>query len=117
VSARAAIAMLALAALGVLAASPAAAQRVAPPRFQDAWWGEDKVRHLGASAAITAVAYGGSRVVLGRDESIGVAIGAAAVAGLLREIHDGRDGRFSYKDLVWDALGIAAGYLWIREIE
>ena len=105
-----------LLALGLLAA-PAAAQRVAAPRFEDAWYGEDKVRHLGASAAITAIGYGGARVVFGHDESIGIAIGAAAAAGLLRELHDGRDGRFSYKDLVWDAVGIAAGYLWIREIE
>ena len=100
-----------LAALAVIA-SPASAQR-----FEDRWYGEDKVRHLGASAAITAIGYGGARVVLDAEESIGVAIGAAAVAGLLRELHDGRDGRFSYKDLVWDAIGIAAGYFWIREIE
>ena len=116
-SIRPALATLALVALAALSVTPAAAQRVAPPRFEDEWWGEDKVRHLGASAAITALGYGGARVVLDRDASIGVAISAAAVAGLLRELHDGRDGRFSYKDLAWDALGIAAGYLWIREIE
>ena len=108
------VAFVALVVCGMLAgaASSAAAQR-----FEDRWYGEDKVRHLGASAAITAIGYGGSRVFFGVDESIGVAIGAAAVAGLLRELHDGRDGRFSYKDLVWDAIGIAAGYFWIREIE
>lgn len=123
--------LAALAALVVLAAagvgSPLAAQRIDPedstsatparPAFSDAWWGEDKTRHLAASAAITALGYGGTRLVLDHDGSIGVAIGAAAVAGLLRELHDGRDGRFSYRDLVWDAIGIAAGYLWIREIQ
>lgn len=98
----------------VFAALLAVAAPVSAQRFEDRWYGEDKVRHLGASAAITAIGYGGSRVVFGVDESIGVAIGVAAVAGLLRELHDGR---FSYKDLVWDAVGIAAGYFWIREIE
>ena len=110
-SGRASIVVAALLAV-VACAMPASAQR-----FEDRWYGEDKVRHLGASAAITAIGYGGARIVLGSDESVGVAIGAAAVAGLLRELHDGRDGRFSYKDLVWDAVGIAAGYFWIREID
>lgn len=110
-TARVAFVVFALVALtGV--ASPAAGQR-----FQDRWYGEDKVRHLGASAAITGIAYGGARIVFDSEASVAVAIGAAALAGLLRELHDGRDGRFSYKDLVWDALGIAAGYFWIREID
>ncbi|HEX6588381.1 MAG TPA: hypothetical protein VF039_05115 [Longimicrobiales bacterium] len=104
--------VVALCASLALSAAPASAQR-----FEDRWTGEDKVRHLAASAAITAIGYGGARVVFAPDESIGVALGAAAIAGLLRELHDGRDGRFSYKDLVWDAIGIAAGYFWIREIE
>lgn len=103
------VALLAL----VACATPASAQRQA-----DRWYGEDKVRHTGASAAITAIGYGGARIALDADESVGVAIGAAAVAGLLREIHDWRLGKpFSVKDLAWDALGIAAGYFWIREIE
>ena len=116
-SARLPLALAAFLALSLIAATPAAAQRVARPRFEDAWTGEDKVKHFVASAAVEAMGYGGARIVLDRDASIGVAIGTAALAGLLREIHDGRDGRFSYKDLAWDALGIAAGYFWIREIE
>ena len=116
-STRLPLAIVVLLALGASTADPAAAQRVGRPRFEDAWTGEDKVKHFVASAAVEAMGYGGARVVLDRDASIGVAIGAAALAGLLREIHDGRDGRFSYKDLAWDALGIAAGYFWIREIE
>lgn len=106
-----------IAVLLVLCATPAAAQRAERPRFHDAWHGEDKVKHLVASAAMTGMAYGGSRVVFDSGQSIPIAIGLAAAAGLLRELHDGRDGRFSYKDLVWDAAGIAAGFLWIREIE
>ena len=105
-------------ALGALAPLPVAAQRNETAYAGDRWYGEDKVKHLAISGAITGMAYGGSRVVLDRDASVGVAVGAAAVAGLLRELHDHRLGKpFSYKDLVWDALGIAAGYFWIREIE
>ena len=104
--------------LALLAPSPAAGQRNEAAYANDRWYGEDKVKHLAISAAITGMAYGGSRVVLDRDASVGVALGAAAVAGLLREVHDHRLGKpFSYKDLVWDALGVVAGYFWIREIE
>lgn len=85
---------------------------------RDGWFGQDKVQHFAASAAITTMAYGGARNVLERDASAGAAVGVAAVAGLLREAYDYRRGRpFSFRDLLWDALGIAAGYLWIREIE
>lgn len=102
-------------AVSVAAATPAWAQD-APPR--DPWFGEDKVRHLGASAALTAIGYGVARNALDSDGSIVVAVSAAGVAGLLREVHDHRLGKpFSLRDLLWDALGIAAGYLWIREIE
>lgn len=88
------------------------------PAPAEAWLGEDKVRHFGASLGMTLIGYGGARTVLAHDPAIGVALGAAAVAGLLREVHDDRRGRwFSVRDLVWDALGIAAGYLWIREIQ
>ena len=107
-------------ALGLVAAlaAPAAAQRNEAAYAADRWYGEDKAKHLAISAAITGMAYGGSRIAFNSDESVGVAIGTAAVAGLLREVHDHRLGKpFSVKDLMWDALGIAAGYLWIREIE
>ena len=110
---------------------PAAAQRIAPAPMRaaarpappsqppaDAWLGEDKVQHFAASAAVTALAYGGARIVLDEpDDARLAALGAAAVAGLLKEIHDSRRTFFSVRDLVWDALGMAAGYFWIREIE
>ena len=96
---------------------PANSRLALPPR-PDPWLGEDKVRHFFASAAITAIAYGGARIGLASDDAIGVAIGTAAVAGIAREVHDSRRDRpFSVRDLVWDALGIGVGYLWIREIE
>ena len=110
----AALVLLAL----IAAAAPLAAQRNEAAYANDRWYGEDKVKHFAVSAAITGMAYGGSRVVFDRDESVGVAVGTSAVAGVLRELHDHRLGKpFSVRDLVWDALGIAAGYLYIREIE
>jgi uncharacterized protein YfiM (DUF2279 family) len=102
----------------MLCAAPLAAQRNDAAYAGDRWYGEDKVKHLAISGAITGMAYGGSRIVLERDASAGAAVGAAAIAGLLREVHDYRLGKpFSVKDLFWDALGIVAGYFWIREIE
>lgn len=121
-AARASLCALALVALAPPA--PAAAQRVAPAEAtvdvpaRDPWLGEDKVRHFAASAAISALGYGAARIALDHDGAIGVAIGTAAVAGLLREVHDHRLGKpFSFRDLAWDALGIAAGWAWIREIQ
>ena len=112
------IARAAGAAMLVCVASAPLLGQARAPRAADAWWGEDKVRHLGASAAATAIGYGAARVVLERDGAAAVALGSAALAGLLREVHDHRLGKpFSVRDLAWDALGIAAGYLWIREIE
>ena len=109
-------ALLVVSLLGI--AAPGAAQRNEVAYAANDWIGEDKVKHLAISAAITGMGYGASRVVLDRDPSLGVAIGAAAVAGVLREVHDYRLGKpFSFKDLAWDALGVAAGYFWIREIE
>ncbi|HUF12035.1 MAG TPA: hypothetical protein VMN78_02920 [Longimicrobiales bacterium] len=101
------------------AAVPVTAQRIAvTPHPPDAWWGEDKVQHFAASAAVTLMAYGGARMPLEPDAAIGVAIGSAALAGLWKEVRDLRSGGpFSFRDLVWDALGITAGYFWVREIE
>ena len=111
-------------------ASPAAAQRIAPPptrtaadsvasrRAADAWLAEDKVQHFAASAAVTTLAYGGARIAMSPQDARAVAIGAGVVAGLLKEVHDYRRGTiFSFRDLVWDGLGIAVGYFWIREIQ
>lgn len=92
-----------------------AAQRGAP---RDAWLGEDKIQHFATSAALAGFAYGVARNGLEHDASMIAAAGVAAVAGVLKEVHDRRIGRpFSLRDLVWDALGIATGYVWIREIE
>ena len=114
-------------ALGLLAAAvrPAAAQRVAVPaeaqvvsRPGDPWLGEDKVQHFVASAGATTLAFGAARIALDHESAVIAGIGVGAVAGLLKEVHDRRIGRiFSWRDLLYDAAGIALAYVWIREIE
>jgi len=82
----------------------------------DPWLGEDKFKHFTMSYAITAFAYAGSRTVLDRDASIGVAIAAGSAAGLLKELRDRSVGQpFSFRDLVWDAAGIVLACVVVRQ--
>lgn len=89
----------------------------APP--DDHWFAEDKARHATLSFAATPFAYGTARLAgVGHDESVLAAAGFAVAAGIWKEIRDERIGRgWSAKDLVWDAIGVAAGVLWVREIQ
>lgn len=77
----------------------------------DAWFAEDKARHLFASLALTAVAFGGATTVGMEWPEAGIAAGAVAgAAGLAKELSDRARGRsFSVRDLVWDAAGVGAG--------
>lgn len=90
---------------------------LAPP--DDHWFAEDKLRHGTASFAATSLAYGAaSAAELGHDDAALVAAGLAVAAGIWKEIRDERIGTgWSAKDLVWDALGVALGVLWVREIQ
>lgn len=86
--------------------------------YPDPWFGEDKIQHFAASAGVTALAFGASRVAFDHPGATAAGIGVAALAGLLKEVHDQRIGRpFSLRDLAYDALGIGLAFLWIREIE
>ncbi len=80
----------------------------APP---DAWFAEDKARHLFASLALTAVVFGGATAVGLEWPDAGIAAGAVAgAAGLAKELSDRARGRpFSVRDLVWDGAGVGAG--------
>jgi len=80
---------------------------------RDDWIAEDKAQHLAMSYALTTFGYAGARIggMSSRNASA-AAIGAAAAAGVAKELLDRhRGGIFSYRDLVADALGIAAGVL------
>jgi uncharacterized protein YfiM (DUF2279 family) len=84
----------------------------------DAWLGADKFQHFGMSFAITAYGFGAARTAgLDTGAALRVALPVAAAAGVGKEIHDrGRGGPFSVRDLVADALGIAAAWLILREV-
>lgn len=83
----------------------------------DRWLAEDKARHFTMSFAVTAMGYGAARTAMGHDAAAATAVGAAAAAGLGKELVDARSGRwFSPKDLVWDAAGVALGYLLVDRI-
>ena len=85
-------------------------------RIVDKWLAKDKAEHLVVSAFLTGVSYSVLRdFYRNREESsIYCSTGLALSLGLGKEFHDRRtpQGRFSYKDLAADILGIGLG-LWI----
>lgn len=81
--------------------------------MRDDWFGQDKFLHFSASASITGLTYHVYVCRLNGDEDRGevYAVSLTAVLGLAKEIYDKkRKDQFSWKDLFWDGLGLAAGY-------
>jgi len=79
---------------------------------RDSWFGIDKIKHFFISAFVESVAYSALQAArVDRRPALTGAIGVTASVGVAREIYDKRKpgSRFSYRDLTWDALGIAAG--------
>ena len=70
----------------------------------DEWTGGDKTAHFGISAAMGLAAYS-------YTEDKTTAFGMAMVPGIIKEVADSQKegGRFSEKDLAWDALGAFVG--------
>lgn len=91
------------------AVPPRRDRRAAP----DPWLGEDKGRHMVASFALTAFAFGGANAVGVDWPDAGAAAGALAFgAGIAKEMSDrARGGPFSARDVAWNALGIGAALL------
>ncbi len=76
----------------------------------DHWFAEDKLRHFTMSFALATVGYGVGRTVLSSDAALAASGAAAIAAGVGKEMHDRWSGhRFSFKDLTWDAAGVALG--------
>jgi uncharacterized protein YfiM (DUF2279 family) len=102
---------------GPAAAAPAVTREPAGPPA-DAWLGEDKFRHFWASYVVTSFGFAAAVAAeQDRDTALLVGIGAGAAAGIAKELYDRRRGQiFSRRDLVADALGIAAAYFLLREI-
>jgi uncharacterized protein YfiM (DUF2279 family) len=93
--------------------APAPVQQV-----NDAWLGEDKFRHAGASWAAAVFTYAAVRSVHDDGETAtAVALPVAAALGIVKElVAYRRGGRFSGRDLVADALGAGAAWLVLREV-
>ena len=81
---------------------------------RESWFGSDKIKHFFLSAFVESVAFSFAQAAgANRRTALASGIGAAAVVGLGREIHDKRTpGKwFSYRDLAWDAAGIGSAAL------
>ncbi len=101
----------------VLLLAPAAAHA---DDVNDPWFAPDKALHFGLSAGITGAAYGITaaftddvRWRLGIGASVGLS------AGIAKELFDLTGaGDPSWKDLAWDALGVATGLVlsWLIDV-
>lgn len=89
------------------------------PFAVDGWFGADKMKHFFMSAFIQSMAYSSARAVGASHDGAFVSATAATVGfGIGREIYDGRVKRaFSYKDLVWDGAGLAAGIVLVNKAQ
>jgi uncharacterized protein YfiM (DUF2279 family) len=94
-----------------------AAGQLPPGPPADAWLGEDKFRHFWASYVATSFGFAAAVATdQDRDTALLVGIGAGATAGVAKELYDRGRTFFSVRDLVADALGIAAAYFMLREV-
>ncbi len=92
--------------------------RVAPLPSRDEWLSFDKAQHFTFGFLLTV---GGqytlvNKANLSEGAALPASIGFSAGIGLAKEVYDARrpgGTGFSYKDLAWDALGIAAASLLI----
>jgi uncharacterized protein YfiM (DUF2279 family) len=84
--------------------------------ISDKWFARDKLEHLAVSAFLTGVSCSVLRDFYRnrQESSMYFSAGLTFSLGLGKEFHDRRtpQGRFSYKDLTADVLGIGLG-LWI----
>ena len=90
-----------------------AAVALTPAARADDWFGRDKAKHFGASAALAVGGYGAASLFTAR-QSPRLMTGAALAftAGLGKEIADRyRGGDPSMRDVTWDLLGTASGLL------
>lgn len=82
----------------------------------DKWLAWDKVKHFGVSAYLSAISYKIYHDFYHnhKESSLYFSCGLTFSLGLGKEVYDERrpNGKFSYKDLVADILGIGVG-LWI----
>ena len=83
-------------------------------KVHDSWFSSDKFMHFSLSAAIPGFSYYLYADRLNKKEEAGkiISVSLTALLGVGKELYDKkRRGHFSWKDLVWDGLGLAVGYL------
>jgi putative lipoprotein len=80
------------------------------PIVIDGWLGADKIKHFMVSMVVQSFTYSTAQAAgMERGDAMRASLAITAVAGLGREIYDGKvKGRFSVSDLVWDAGGMVA---------
>jgi len=81
--------------------------------ISDTWFSQDKFLHFSACASITGLTYHVYVCRLKGDENRGevFSISLTTAIGIGKEVYDKKKkGHFSWKDLFWDGLGLAAGY-------
>lgn len=78
---------------------------------KDSWFGQDKMKHLVTSFAATTMGYAGLRTTgVDHRSAALLAVAGAGTLGVLKEAYDRAHARpFSFRDLAWDALGVAIG--------
>ena len=85
----------------------------------DGWFGVDKVKHFVVSAVAQSMThavlqYAGAR----HSAALAGSLAVGAALGVARERHDARvKGRFSRRDLAWDAAGLAGTSLLLWHTE
>jgi uncharacterized protein YfiM (DUF2279 family) len=84
-------------------------------KMPDKWFAWDKAEHLGVSAFLSGVSFSVFRDFYHNDKesSLCFSVSLTLGLGLGKEFHDFKKpgGRFSYKDLLADVLGIGLGLL------
>lgn len=81
-----------------------------PATSPDPWWGADKLKHFLVSAFVQSVVFSGARAAGVNRDVAQVGAGSVTMAvGVWKEVRDRRvTGRFSARDLGWDAAGALA---------
>jgi putative lipoprotein len=76
----------------------------------DRWFGPDKAKHFFMAAFVESGAFSGLRLTgMHRTPALNGAIGVAAGVSLGKEVYDRYSGGdASFKDLMWDGIGMAA---------
>jgi putative lipoprotein len=104
----------------LLCALLSSATRDARGADPDPWFGTDKALHLGVSAGLAGGGYGMASVVY--EERLPRFLwggGVALAAGVGKECADSLGaGQASWKDLTWDAIGVAVGLgvAWLLDV-